>query len=57
MSWPLENLTDDLGGFGDALGRLWGGFGEALEALGQYLDYLPTLRLRSSVLARDPLEN
>jgi len=45
MSWPLESLTDDLGGFG-----------EALEALGQYLDYLPTLRLRSSVLARDILE-
>ena len=44
------------GGFEDALGRLWGGFGEALEALGQYLDYLPTLCLRSSVLARDILE-
>ena len=36
----------------EALGRL----GEALEAFGQYLDYLPTLCLRSSVLARDILE-
>ena len=44
---------------GRLLGRLWealGRLGEALEAFGQYLDYLPTLCLRSSVLARDMLE-
>ena len=55
-------LCEALGSFGEALGgfgRLWealGRLGEALEAFGQYLDYLPTLCLRSSVLARDILE-
>ena len=36
IRWPLENLFDDSGGFGEALGRLWealGGFGEALGRL------------------------
>ena len=35
IRWPLENLIDDSGGFGDAFGEALGGFGEALERFGE----------------------
>ena len=35
IRWPLENLIDDSGGFGDAFGEALGGFGEALEHFGE----------------------
>ena len=35
IRWPLENLIDDSGGFGDAFGKALGGFGEALERFGE----------------------